>query len=281
MFIADEVDTVSALGARTGSTLMGVLRSAFSGETLGFTYKSGDHHIAGDEYRMTVIIAVQPQRAAAMLNDGGGGTPQRLMWFPATDTRIPMERDQKFWVTPLRLPALDTYPRVLSIPAEAEHMIWTQHVKRNRGEGDALDGHAMFCREKFAYGLTLLHGRRDMSLQDWELSGVAAEVSSRTRDWVAAEMRRGERVAAADRGRLMGVAAAEADDEKAYQSSRKTHRVARWALEKIKDNDGPMSQRDLARACASRDRGWLQGALESLAGSGLARREDDGRWVLS
>lgn len=279
MFIADEVDNVAALGSRTGSTLMSTLRSAFSGETLGFTYKSGDHHISGDEYRMTMIIAVQPQRAAALLNDGGGGTPQRLMWFPATDTRIPLTRSPNFWIPTLTLPPMDGYPRALTIPDEAADQIWEHHVKRSRGEGDALDGHAMFSREKFAYGLTLLHGRIDMSSQDWELSGIAAEVSSRTRDWVTAEMRIGEQSQAADKGRLMGVAAAEADDEKAFRTSQKAQRVARWVLDKLRESEAGMTNRELSRACSSRDRNWLQGALEGLSGSGLIKRDEADRWV--
>ena len=81
------------------------------------------------------------------------------MWFPGTDTRI--TTDVPWETGPLTLPNLTEwlYPTTITIPSEAERHIRCERVKTMHGETGALDGHAIFCREKFAYGLAVIDGR--------------------------------------------------------------------------------------------------------------------------
>jgi hypothetical protein len=59
MFVADEVDNVHALGARSGTTLMVWLRMAFSGETLGSSNRQASSlHLNRHTYRMTWAVSV-------------------------------------------------------------------------------------------------------------------------------------------------------------------------------------------------------------------------------
>jgi hypothetical protein len=90
MFTADEVDTLAAMNQRSASTTLSILRSGFSGETIGFSYAAREkrRHIGAHTYRMTFVVSVQPTRAGWLIDDGGGGTPQRFMWFPGTDSRV-------------------------------------------------------------------------------------------------------------------------------------------------------------------------------------------------
>lgn len=278
LFTADEIDTLTAMNNRSGSTTMSILRSGFAGETLGFSYvtRGRDIHLDAHSYRMTLVVSVQPSRAAGLMSDGGGGTPQRFMWFPGIDMRI-SDTPQDTTINPLALPAPGEwlYPRTIKIPDEARNLILTERAKASRGQLDALDGHAMFCREKFAYALALLDNRIDMNDEDWRLSGIAAEISTRTRTWVSEQLASAADVEAEQRGRLLGVTYSASDDEKAYRAAKKAQRIARWVLEKL--DGGPMTQREITHAIAGRDRTWLQGALESLESSGLITHEEGER----
>ena len=207
LFNVDEVDTLAALGNRSGSTMIGILRCAFSGEALGFSYVTrGGEHIPAHSYRLTLVVGVQPARAGGLMSDAAGGTPQRFQWFPGTDSRV---TDQVSWVETRRQLVLPDhsawrYPREIQIPGTAASFIRREHARNQRGETDALDGHAVFVREKFAFALAVLDGRHAMSEEDWELSAIAALVSDATRAWVSAELESAAASEAAELGRRRG-----------------------------------------------------------------------------
>lgn len=282
-FTADEIDTITALGSRSGSTMMATLRSAFSGEPLGFSYADKDkrRYVPAHTYRMTLVISVQPERAAGLIGDAGGGTPQRFMWFPGTDNRITA---QPPWEAgPLRLPSLGEwqYPRELAIPDEARALILDERVKLMRGQSDALDGHALFVREKFAFALAILDGRTDMTLEDWELSGIAADISTFTRELVRDTLRGAADRDAAVRGAVRGIELEAADVERDYQKAQRAQRVLRWLLAKLDDAapDG-LSNRELHRTITSRDRSMLEIAIQVAVADGLITQvEGTTKWV--
>jgi hypothetical protein len=263
MFNVDEIDTITALGARNASTLMSVVRSGFTGETLGFSYadKTKRAHLDAHTYRMTIVMAVQPERAGGLLDAAAGGTPQRIMWFPATDRRI--TADTPWPPDPLTLPTPGEwqYPREIVLPAEAEQLIKAEHVKRHQGDGAALDGHALFCREKFAYALAVLDGRVEMTDEDWQLSGVAAAVSTHIRDQVVDLLQQGRRRDAAEAGALHGISQEAADNERQLARDARTHRVLRRLLANLDNADGVMTNKQLTNSIAYRDRPALQAAL--------------------
>ena len=288
MFIADEVDNLTAMGQRQGSTTLPMIRTAFTGGRIGFSYitKGRDVHIPDHTYRMTMVVNVQPARTGALFNDAGGGTPQRFMWFPANDPRISVERaDDEDWWPSVSLPEgmalASNYPLIrgfLGIPGEARELILTERAKAAQGNEEALDGHAIFCREKFAYSLALLEGRMGMNSDDWRLSGIAAEVSARTRDWTRAALDESLVDVAREDGRIRGVVAHAANDERAHQDSLKAERVRSRVLAKLKA-DGPLSQRRLGKFLG-RDYTWLPTALESLSSSGVIYLDDESRWAV-
>lgn len=279
MFVADEIDNMHALGMRAGSTLSSILRTGFSGGTLGFSYRTAsDMHLDAQSYRMTLAVNVQAARAGALMDDIHGGTLQRFMWFPSTDPRITPE-------IPLMPGALELpphsawlYPRELTIPYEAVELIRDEHARRNREESDTLDSHALFLREKFAYALAVLDGRDEMSSEDWRLAGIASRVSDHTRGWVAGQLKQFTEDEASERGRLQGVSATAADEEKTFRASQRINRIAAWALKKIADHKG-ISPRELHNAMASRDRPYLPAALEMLQRSALIEQDNRKRWV--
>lgn len=262
----DEVDNLTAISGRSGSTTIGVLKSAFSGESLGFAYvnRSGLKDIEDHSYRMTLVVSVQPKKAGGLFADEGGGLPQRFMWFPAGDKRV--TTDDSWPSGPLTLPSPGEwqYPRQIVIPPEAKWLIREVRRQNVHEELNALDGHALFCREKFAYALTVLDGRVDMTSEDWELSGIAADISTYTRDLCIEQLYEAARLDAAERGALRGIEMEAADVEKLQEQVKRGQRVMKWTLHKLDDApEGYLTQSELLQKIAGRDRKTLSDILAS------------------
>ncbi|MGW9020185.1 hypothetical protein ACWGOE_01735 [Leucobacter chromiiresistens] len=188
LFEVAEVDTFAATGNRTGSTLMPEVRKVWSGEALGFQNRDSARTlpVEAHSYRAAMIVGVQPTRSGALLRDADGGTPQRFIWLPATDPyapdRAPAPPEVIRWDMPGEhvLPTIDGR-RTLRVCDTAWETIDRAQIARLRGEGDALDGHALFSRLKVAAALTLFDQRGDVNDDDWELSSYIMRVSDATR----------------------------------------------------------------------------------------------------
>lgn len=290
MFTADEATNLTAQSQRSGSTTLSIIRSAFGGERLGFSYVSRDVHVEPGTYRMTLIIGMQPAKAAELFDDAGAGTPQRFMWFPAKDPRISEEKAN--WRKHFHEIALPdsyadwlTYPLEdghLRFPPEVERFIVGQLVKNARGETEALDTHGNYARLKFAYALAILDGRKEMSSEDWRLSGIAAEVSRRTREWMQAKLDESRVVEAKQQGRIRGISQHAANDSKALEDSKKSERAQRHVLKYLADHEvGTLAE--IRRKAKSDIRQWVDGAINALA-SGVPpqiRLADGGKWCLA
>jgi hypothetical protein len=287
LFSVDEVDSLASMQARAGQTTMSVIRSGFSGETLGYSYRGrAKEKIAAHSYRMTMIVSVQPERAGGLFADASGGTPQRFMWFPGRDKRIKVDRPA--WPTDASgvrysLPTVDTRALPfggIQIPPEAEALILQAREDANGSDDVALNGHALYCREKFAYALALLDGRVHIDSDDWKLSGIAAAVSDWCRLRVQNTLTGAETRMAAERGRLRGVESYEADISRVVLANEELKRILTWAIGKLSAAEGRrMKKRDLNRAAMSRDRAKLAEAM--LRGVEARLLQADGaEWVL-
>jgi hypothetical protein len=71
----------------------------------------------------------------------------------------------------------------------ARRTIIGARIARIRGEGDALDGHSLYTREKVAGAIALLDGNSGIGEEDWQLAGHLMVVSDQTRATVAAALR--------------------------------------------------------------------------------------------
>lgn len=273
LFSVDEIDSYSAVAGRSGSTVMPILRSAFTGGSLGFAYRKGNRLpvLPAHSYRMTLVCAAQPGRTRAMFADADGGTPQRFMWFPATDPRIAAVRPT--FNGALYLPPVTDwqYPATLRVPSECEGLIVTTRASQARGETAALNSHALFAREKFAYALAILDGRSAMDSQDWRLSGVAAAVSDAVRQWVLDQLAASEAEEARQKGRLQGVAKSAADIEKAVEDGALMARSIEKVSELLrKAGDDGLTGREVRRKLAARLQPFSEQALAVLQADGKA-----------
>lgn len=282
LFSVPEIDTLSALGGRQGATLMPELRSAWSGENLGFGYADPAKRlpVPAHEYRLCLVAGIQPGRAQALLEDADGGTPQRFLWLPAVDPDAPDVPPPcpapKVWTAPDTRPSSPfrspSHANRLLMTAcrEAVDIIDQARLARLRGTGEALDGHGLLTRLKVAAALALTEGRLDITEGDWDLSGVIHRKSDATRAGVqraleAANAERNEARAFAEAKRSLVVA------EQVEDAAIK--RVSRRLLRKLKEA-GQTPAGELRKVLASRDRPLFDEAVERLIGAGVVVAEE-------
>jgi hypothetical protein len=276
-----EIDTLTALSQRRSSTVGAQLRQAAMGEQLGFFYVDTSKRMIVPEhcYRLCLVAGVQPLRARSLLEESDGGTPQRFVWLPAIDPEAPdvapscpppMVWEPPQWnrVRGERSAGQDRV--VMEICDAARDTIVAAHLARTRGEEDeTLNGHALLTRLKVAAALALLQGRPDVVSEDWELSEVIMTVSDRTRGSVV------ESLAQENRQRTKAQAEAEATKTIVVDERLEEHhlrRVGRLLSRKLAA--GSMTHIELRRALASRDRGYLEAALDHLLAAGVIASEE-------
>jgi len=267
-----EIDTLAALTERRGATLLPELRKAWMGQELGFAYADKDKRlpVPQHEYRLCLIAGIQPNRAMTLLNDTDGGTPQRFLWLPATDPDAPdvapetpaplhwdMPKPENIWANP------NGHIEFL-VCEQAQKLIDDARVARLRGDGEALDGHALLARLKVAAALGLMENRISVEDEDWELAGIVMQVSDRTRQRVQEEIKKtavdkNRRQAEAEKHRAVVVA--EGMEDAAVK------RVGKAIFRKISSEW--IQHADLRRKIAQRDRQYFDAAMEKLLDSGL------------
>jgi hypothetical protein len=198
-----EIDTMTALKNRQASTVMAQIRQAAMGEQLGFFYVDTAKRMMVPEhsYRLCLIAGIQPLRAASLLDDADGGTPQRFVWLPVTDPDAPdiapplptpMVWESPPWNQIMGESSGGRDRVVLDVCNTARDTIIAAHLARTRGQdGEALNGHALLTRLKVSASLALLQGRAVVTDEDWDLAGTVMTVSDRTRGGVV-DVLRGE-----------------------------------------------------------------------------------------
>ncbi|RIS56802.1 bifunctional DNA primase/polymerase [Mycobacteroides abscessus] len=290
LFDAPEVDNLAALSARNSSTLLPQLRSAYSGEDLGFSYAdpAKSVRLCAYRYRLCLTVGVQPGRGSGLLDDADGGTPQRFVWLPTTDPDIPDEAPEApaayelpIWPTNagaskitlggtgalglLDVPAKPGDLRTLTIPTVARTAIDEHRCKMLRGDAgtDPLDGHRLLCRLKVAAALMWLDRRTDqVSEQDWELAGTVMAVSDATRRSVVAALADKAQASNRARGRADTVRAVAAEEARADMDAERIERVTKNVVSILEDFGGEESRSNVRKKLVSRDRSIFEEHVE-------------------
>ncbi len=284
----DEGETLRTLGDRKGQSTWTVLRQAFSAEALGDSYVSAPgRRLPAHGYRLALLMAIQPELAHFIFADVAGGTPQRFLWFAATDPGAPPVCDLPAHPGPLcwAAPRFDD-PAVQDratigphgrrwvemgvAPAIVTEVRRHRHVALTGEEQDPMEAHGDLVRLKVAGLLAVLDGRTDLGLDDWRLAGTVAGTSRATREWmqarITAESHRrdhtsNERAAArAARVETAKAAATAGVDRIARVIRRHVHKHGA-------DDPEGCNRRCLSRSVRSTDRDQLDAAL------GLAVRD--------
>lgn len=202
--VVDEIATLAAQQGRSGSTLDSYLRSAWSGAALSQNGAelSRQRNVPAHSYRFAMIVGVQPASAHHLTDDHGQGTPQRFLWLPALDPAlpdddIPLPDTNPFHDEPcLTPPAPGEFP----LPGHVAELVRANRRERQRGNLDALDGHSLLARIKFAIGLALLHRHTVVTDAVWDVAGDVLAISDATRASILAHQKREAEARDAARG---------------------------------------------------------------------------------
>ncbi len=187
IFDVPEIDTLAGLASAHGSVLLPTVKSLAMGEQLGQANatKESRRNVPAHSYRACLSVGAQPGHTDVLFEDTTGGTPQRFLWVPVTDPNIPdgefsdpepLATDMPTWI-----PGSDGVVEIRYSAPEIAQSIRASHISRQRGEADALDGHALLSRCKVAALLAIMHGRVDVTMWDWRQSSVVMAVSDETR----------------------------------------------------------------------------------------------------
>ena len=271
LFSVPEIDSLAAQGDRRGATLMPQLRSAWTGEALGFGYADPTKRILipSHEYRLCLVAGIQPARAACLLDDADGGTPQRFLWMPATDPGAPdvapPEPEPMTWGG-VDLGRFATFGGIrMQVCDVAVDLIKTTHLARVRGQGHGLDGHALLARLKVAAALALADSRLEVAEEDWDLSEIIAKKSAAVRGQVVAHLAAQARVSNEAKAEAEATRAVRVDERRADEAVK---RVARKLAARLRSEGDWLPRSALRKAITSADRAWFDEALARLLEAG-------------
>lgn len=267
IFNVPEVDTLAGIASRQGSILLAQLKSMAMGEQIGQqnASKATSRVVAAHAYRCCLSVGAQPLHTSVIFNDATGGTPQRFLWFPTTDPSMPAEAAPDPAPLnadiPVYVPNEDGVVEITYGPDEIRQTVIGAHLARQRGKGDALDGHALLTRCKVAALLAILHHRSVVSELDWQLSEVVMTVSDATRDWITSEAKKAQRAKVRDRAMSRAYGEQFISDHKLDRAKKA---VLRWL-----DRDG--------ETAANQIRSKLKADLRDHFGAAVAELTAEGR----
>ncbi|OFB38367.1 hypothetical protein BA059_14805 [Mycolicibacterium sp. (ex Dasyatis americana)] len=312
-----EVDTLTATGGRGGSTLMSELRSAWSGERLGFDYAAQDKAITlcAHRYRLAMVVGVQPLRAEPLFAEADSGTPQRFAWFPTSDPDCPdvrpeepeplelLDIDALFSrdapkgpinftpVDPISLNALRTSRLdrpadpgefyVLGVPDAARVAVEAQVLAALAEDRsiDPLDGHKLLCRLKLAAAIAVMRSHTEIAEHDWDLAGIAMQVSDRTRAQTLADLNAEKARKNVNAGKASGIRRVAEARVVADEEAKEVERVSARVIPKlVASNEKTMSGAELRRAMRDVPRELFDMTMRVLEDQGrIASKEHEYR----
>ena len=274
LFSATEIDSLSAVAHRNGSTVTSQIRAAFSGEQLGFQNADPRKRfiVEPHTYRFVAAIYAQPSRLGGLLDEADGGTPQRILWMPGHDPRI--DEHANYDVPTVSVDVASTIKPIantvhhIKIPDEVRQYIRAGVAAANRGERADMDSHAVFVREKVALVLALWDNRTHIDLDDWELAGIASAVSAHTRDHAMVAVEAAAREAAERRGAQRGIERHATDVYAEAAAQETSDKAAKWLRTTLINADpGGISHTALLHACANSYRPAVRQLLVAWAGN--------------
>ncbi|MBJ7325370.1 MAG: hypothetical protein JHC70_23890 [Rhodococcus sp.] len=212
LFSAAEIDTLSAVTNRSGSTLFPELCKAFSGETLGHSYAAAEKGmlVPRHGYRMNVGIGAQPTRSNVLLQQIDSGLPQRFVWLPTHDSYMPdydVTQPEPFYLNTVAFElGPDEGLREFTVdPAIRAEIRAVRRAVVRSGTG-GIDSHKQLTKLKVAAAFAILDERSAVTLDDWALAGYVIHLSDETRRGIEDTIKRSEQAEATEKAEKRGKA---------------------------------------------------------------------------
>lgn len=290
LFTLDEGQALAEMGNRKGSTILPILRTAWSGSDAGQANASVETRriLRGGSYTLGLVSLWQDGAAARLIDDVDGGTPQRFVWVETTDatisaTEIPEWPGPLQWKPPasIMLGGI-TSPHLMDVDADVVAEIRHAHAAAQRGEVEVhpLDAHRRLVKLKLAGLLAVLDGRHNIDTDDWWLAERLMAHSDRVRTWIISEADRGRR--SVEAAATAKVAAREAvletaQVQRALLGAAKTIQRAATRSAPV-----PLTKRQIHAAIASRHRQLVttDEALTEATRLRWVTQSGEGEWVV-
>lgn len=264
IFDVPEIDTIAGLSSAQGSILLPTIKSLAMGEQLGQANATKDarRNVMAHSYRACLSVGAQPGHTDVLFNDSTGGTPQRFLWVPVTDRSIeygkygdpdPLVTDMPIWT-----PGHDGVTEVIYQDAAIEEAIVASYIARQRGEGSALDGHALLTRCKVAALLAIMHQRIEVTEWDWRLSAAVMAVSDSTRTGLVEHAQRARLERARDAGNVR------AAEREGYEDAR-LNSAMRAIVDRLTREGSGMAKNNLRSSLSTGHRQVFDSAILKLA----------------
>lgn len=234
-----EAAQLKSLVQRRGQTFDSLITSGWSGEPLGFSYRSVDSRgtVPKLAYRLSMVIGAQFGMAESILAMEQIGLPQRMMWSSVFDPHpVDVDEPDPFPIVLPELPALIPPEGVrVSLAPIAKARVRDVRKQALRGEGlpDGIEGHDLQTRLRVACVLAFVDGRSEMNDEDWELSDHLFRISRDARNLVRNKQSKREekqaiaRVAGQRRAETFVQATRMDEAFEALQAQEKSHREKR------------------------------------------------------
>jgi hypothetical protein len=287
MLTLDEGQALTELGGRNGSVLLPVLRTAWSGETIGQTNAREEtkRRLEAQTYRLSLIVGFQAAAAGALLAEQERGTAQRFVLFSTVDATIP-DTPAPWPDGPIlgRVPPTIVRGQRITVERFVADEIRGRTLAVARGELilDPLDSHRDQSRARIGGLLAVLAGRLEVTVEDWELAGMVMDTSDAVRQWVLDSNARAEadqedaRTRAAIKRQRLGAQALDGDNHgrAVLAGARAIARLAHRRPGEI------VSYRQAARAPAGKDReaATVDEMIDHAVEMEWVRQQGDG-WV--
>lgn len=208
----DEAASFKAQTSRLGSTLLGVINTAWTGQPLSQQYADPTKHaqIPRHGYRLSLVVGVQLRKADALLNHSDAGTPQRFLWVPMIDPTIPPPAQAPPWPGQLEWVPLATEAAEGTTPMPVPGMIGERlrarfHQRTTSWTSSPGDrDHDDLLQLKLSGALALLDGRLEITFDDWAIAAMLMARSRRCLEIVYSEREKQTRDRAEWEGRRQG-----------------------------------------------------------------------------
>lgn len=198
LMIGDEIEGVLAEMCRQGTKFGPVWRSMWMGAMVGTTTGNVElrTRLMPHTYRLGVLLGCQPSATVGIWDEASKGTPQRIIWLPAT-RRLGNEKAlppplQLAYTSPAVLPdgtsSGEEAPAWMDWPPAARREIEAELVAQTEdsdpyGENEDLEaeeddamvgllGHATFMRLKIMALLAIMDGLEQPSDLHWQAAGI-------------------------------------------------------------------------------------------------------------
>lgn len=175
---AEEVGIVESLSSRSGATLAPILREAWGGVSIGFSYADPAKRgvLDAHSYRLALVVGAQPGRVGFIINEDDAGTPQRYLWIEAEDRGMDARAPQADPQTLITLPVRFWQPRDGLVEFGIPEWLWWEVRERRAAQGRKEPGapgqHEDLNRLTVAVVFAAAAGRMEVNRQDWDLAGV-------------------------------------------------------------------------------------------------------------